>query len=121
MEKIFLDTNTFIDLVESRDLNLRKVLSSNEIYASVASIGIWTYVYKKNVPNKKLLDLFDTFNFVENTNEIAKKAMLGPTKDYEDNVQLHSSVESLCEIFLTKDKDLLKLGYFGKVAIKDSL
>lgn len=41
----------------------------------------------------------------------------GPTVDFEDNVQLHSAAEAECEIFLTEDKKLLKLGFFGKTHV----
>jgi predicted nucleic acid-binding protein len=121
MAKVFLDTNTFIDFIESRDKLLGKALDGSDLSVSTLSIGIWTYVYKRLVPDKGLLEMFNTFNFVDYTASIAKKSVVGPTTDFEDNVQLHSAVEANCTYFITKDLKLLKLGYFGKVHISDSL
>lgn len=121
MAKIFLDTNTFIDVVEGRDKTLFDTLSKNTLFVSVASISIWVYVYKHKILSKKNLDLFSTFNFVDHTAGISKKSFKGPTDDFEDNVQLHSAVKTNCILFLTKDKGLLKLGYFGNTKISDTI
>jgi len=43
--------------------------------------------------------------------------MTGPTDDFEDNVQLHSAVMGDCDYFLTMDKKLIKMKYFGKMRI----
>jgi len=62
-----------------------------------------------------------TLHLISLTDKIIDKALLGPTKDLEDNIQLHSAVEADCDIFLTNDKALLKMGYFGKTKIVDHL
>ena len=121
MAKVFLDANIFIDITEGRDKALAKVLEGNEVCVSTLSIGIWTYVYKRNVPDDKFAELFDTYNFVDCTVAIAKGSSFGPTEDFEDNVQLNSALDAGCGVFITKDKSLLKLGYFGKVRICESL
>jgi len=121
MARVFLDTNIFIDAIEDRDGFLIGKLDQLSLYVSVLSISTWTYVYKHNVPNSKFESLFETYNFIDTTCEIAQKAAFGPTSDFEDNVQLHSASEADCDIFLTKDIELLKLGYFGKVRICESL
>lgn len=51
---------------------------------------------------------------------IAEKALVGPTSDFEDNVQLHSAAEAECDIFLTEDKKLSDMKFFGKVRIDSS-
>lgn len=121
MEKVFLDTNVFIDFVEKRDGKLLNQLSSNQLFLSAYSIPVWFYVYKHSVPNPNAEKLFNTFNMVATTSDVISRSLIGPTNDLEDNIQLHSASDCGCEAFLTKDKDLLKLGYFGKVRICDSL
>ena len=121
MAKIFLDTNAFIDIVEKRDRELLDQLSSNQLFLAAYSIPVWFYVYKHSVPNPNTEKLFKTFNVVDTTSDIISRSLVGPTKDLEDNIQLHSASDSGCEVFLTKDKDLLKLGYFGKVRVCESL
>ena len=41
----------------------------------------------------------------------------GPTKDLEDNIQLHSAAKTEADFFLTNDKKLLKMKFFGKMRI----
>lgn len=121
MARIFLDTNAFIDLNEGRDRKLIDFLANHNLYVSVVSLGIWIYIYKHAVPDDKFEHLFETFNFVETSSVIARRSFLGPTSDFEDNMQLHSASEAGCDTFITKDAKLIKLGYFGKVRICDVL
>ncbi|MBW6441494.1 hypothetical protein K0B04_01115 [Patescibacteria group bacterium] len=121
MAKIFLDTNAFIDIVEKRDVGLLNQLSSNSLFLSASSIPVWFYVYKHSVPNPDAEKLFKTFNVVDTSGDIVARSLTGPTTDLEDNIQLHSASDSGCDVFLTKDKDLLKMGYFGKVRIMSIL
>ncbi len=114
---MFLDTNAFIDLSEDRDASIVEAVAGHVLYVSVASLGTWVYVYKHTVPDSKFETLFNTFNFIDTTAAIAQKSFLGPTDDYEDNIQLHSASDASCDVFITKDNGLLKLGYFGKVRI----
>lgn len=121
MAKIFLDANIFIDIVEGRDLSLVETLEGDDLFVSSLSLEIWVYVYKRNIPLDKSQEIFDAFNFVDYTEAVARKAFVGPTCDFEDNIQLHSASDAGCHVFLTKDAGLLKLGYFGKSRIIDSL
>ncbi len=50
-----------------------------------------------------------------------ERALQGPTTDVEDNIQLHSSVEAGCDLFLTHDEALLNLTFFGKMRIASRL
>lgn len=121
MAKVFLDANIYIDFMENRDRLLVKELDGTDLFVSTLSIEIWMYVFKRIVPNSSLLEIFNIFNFVDYSSSIARKSVLGPTPDFEDNVQLHSASEANCDTFITKDLKLLKLGYFGKVHISNSL
>ena len=49
--------------------------------------------------------------------KIVDAALTGPTVDFEDNVQLHSAAEEDCNLFLTSDKKILAMKFFGKVKI----
>jgi len=70
------------------------------------------------MPDEDMLDRLSDINIVPMTADIAERAFIGPTKDYEDNVQLHSSAVCLADAFYTADKDLLRLKYFGSTQIK---
>lgn len=117
MAKIFLDTNIYIDLIKKRtDLDL-KDLQGNDIFISPLSIHILTYIFKYKIPDNELEVNREILNLVSFNNIIAENALIGPTNDFEDNVQLHSAASAECDIFLTEDKKLLSMKFFGKVRI----
>ncbi len=122
MAKIFLDANVFVDLAEKRKQITIADFLEHELYISPLSIHILTYLYKYHTPNKKLINLLKKFiNFVPFNKEIAEFSSLGPTKDFEDNVQLHSAAEAECDIFLTNDTKILNLKFFGKMKLAPKL
>ena len=120
MANIFLDTNFFVDLFES-DKSTISNLSENQVFVSPLSYHICAYIKKMPVPNTPLINSLATISTVSLSETVLSRALLGPTKDLEDNLQLQSAVESNSSIFLTHDKELLRLGYFGKVKISDHL
>ncbi len=79
MENVFLDTNIFIDIAEGWDVMLKSMLSGSKTYLSISSIGIWIDVYKHKVPNTKFSSLFNAFNLVNITPDLAHKSLSGPT------------------------------------------
>lgn len=115
MVDLFLDANFFISIVERRkDVDLKEFLS-NKLFISVLSIHILTYLYKYRMPDKKLMNLLEeSYNIVDFSRKISNGALQGPTDDFEDNVQLHSATQAECDLFLTEDKKLLSLKFFGK-------
>lgn len=117
MAKIFLDTNFFIDLVEMRKEIDPEVFKDHHLFISVLSVHILCYIFKKNIPAKKLGALLEYFNMIASDASLVQKSLIGPTKDFEDNLQLHSAAKEDCEFFLTNDKQILKLEFFGKVRI----
>lgn len=121
MAKIFLDTSVFIDLIEGRPGVSVESLAGHHLYISPLSIHIASYIYKYALPNKKLAQLDQLFSLVSFDKVLTQKALLGPRKDFEDNIQLHSCAQAECDIFLTQDKSLLKMKFFGKAAIQNSL
>jgi predicted nucleic acid-binding protein len=121
MANIFLDVNKLIYYINGGDLDVFIGLRGNELVVSGLSWHIIYYLMKYKVPANNVFGLFSEITTVEMSNFIIKKAMLGPTDDFEDNVQLHSAVEGECDRFLTFDKKLLKMKFFGKMKICDKL
>lgn len=120
MAKIFLDTNYFIDAVV-RNPQIAKQMLENEVFFSTLSAHILFYAYKIKIPSKIANSISKKFNAADFTAEILEKALLGPTNDLEDNIQLHSSSGENCDFFLTNDKKLLKMRFFGKTQILQKL
>ena len=121
MEKIFLDANIVIDIVEERKNILLEDFSNFKVYFSPLSIHILTYLYKYKIPSTKILCLKEYSIFVPFTDDITYKSLLGPTNDFEDNVQLHSAAEAQCDWFITSDRKLLEMKFFGKMQIASTL
>ena len=122
MAKIFLDANYFIDLVEER----KQAVSLNnfvdhQLFISSLSVHILTYLYKYKIPDKGLNIALKRFNIIDFDKQIVGASVLGPTIDFEDNVQLHSAAEAECDFFLTEDKKLLNLKFFGKTKVVNTL
>ena len=121
MAKIFLDANIFIDLVENRSQLSINDLDNHDIFISVLSLHILMYVAKRKIPYEKLTNTLDMFLIVDFDQVIYYKSLAGPTSDFEDNVQLHSAASAECDMFITGDKQLLNLKFFGKTQIAQSL
>lgn len=118
MAKIFLDTNYFLDIVW-RNTQKSPFLSSgdNQIYISILSVHIYAYSAKIKIPDQNLVDELKKFIILDLNEKILNMAITGPTTDLEDNIQLHSAAEADCDLFLTNDKALLKMTFFGKTRL----
>jgi len=122
MARIFLDANILIDLIEKRgEIITARGLTDNEIFISPLSIHILIYITRQKIPPKRLIQIIELFSLVSFDQSISTKSLQGPTRDFEDNVQLHSATESECDFFLTQDKNLLNLKFFGKTQLVNSL
>jgi predicted nucleic acid-binding protein len=121
MKKIFLDANFFIDLIEGRSEIDIYQFKNQALFVSPLTVHIYFYVYKIKIADQKFLSFLDFFNIVDLNEEILRNALEGPTNDLEDNIQLHSASFSDCDLFLSSDKKLLKLKFFGKVKIQNKL
>lgn len=116
MARIFLDTNYFIDAVHRKpEKQILDRLLGHIPFISTLSLHIYCYSYKIKIPNLKVISQKEKFQMVDFSSNILEKSLIGPTEDLEDNIQLHSAVESECDIFLTEDKKLLDLKFFGKI------
>ena len=121
MAKIFLDTNILVDILSDRSSLDLQSFTKHDLSISCLSIHIVVYILKIKVPSNEIDDLIDSFNSIELYTNLCKTSSQGPTKDLEYNIQLHSCVQNDCDYFLTNDKELLKMIYFGKTKIINEL
>lgn len=121
MARVFLDANTLIDVIERKEGLSIEALASHALFISPLSLHILAYVYKYKCPSDILQAATQSFSLVSFTSELVSLASLGPTQDFEDNIQLQSASSVSCDIFLTSDQDLLKLGVFGMTRIVKNL
>lgn len=120
MARVFLDTNLYID-VAKRAKEKWMSLESHLLFISPLSTHILFYARKIKGPDQEINELQEQIGIVPFTKHILDKALIGPTTDLEDNVQLHSAAEAECDFFLTNDKKLLALKFFGKTRILTDL
>ena len=120
MARVFLDTNFYID-VTHRAKGKWSSLEGALLFISPLSTHILFYTRKLRVPDQSVNKLQEQFGIVPFTKHILDKALEGPTNDLEDNIQLHSAVEAECDMFLTSDRKLLNMKFFGKARIVQEL
>lgn len=121
MARVFLDANIFIGLANRAPEVDTEPLDEHKGFVSTLSCHILFYINKIDVPDAKINSFVSDFNLIELSKEILEKALNGPTKDLEDNIQLHSAAAAEADFFLTNDEGLLKLKFFGKTEIQASL
>lgn len=122
MAKIFLDTNYLIDSIHRKpEKEIIESLEGNSIYISPLSIHVYCYIFKIKIPDRRVIAQKEKFQIVEFSEELLDRALVGPTPDFEDNIQLHSAAEAGCDIFLTENKKILSIKFFGKIKIENSL
>ena len=117
MAKLFLDANYFIDFAERQKPDLLEKLVGNKLYVSALTIHILTYVYRYKIPNDKIETLIKNISLTPLNKSVLDLALDGPTGDLEDNIQLLSAAKADCDLFLTNDKKILKMKFFGKIKI----
>lgn len=117
MARVYVDVNVLINLVEKQPTVSANELAEQTLLLSPLSIHNLLYVSKQRIPSETLSSILEQFLLVNFDNTIVYRAKEGPTTDFEDNVQLHSCEAAQCDIFLTQDRELLKLKFFGKARI----
>lgn len=120
MAKIFLDTNILIDIYERNQGRIGELIL-HKIWLSPLSFHVLAYLDKIKMPNQKFADMQEDFGIIPLAADLLTKASRGPTSDLEDNIQLHSAAIANCDFFLTGDKQLLKMKYFGQMEIVSNL
>lgn len=120
MARLFIDTNYYIDVVYR---NTRPIADLNDhlLFISTLSTHILFYTQKIKVPNDSQTKFQELFGFVPLTKHILDKSLQGPTSDLENNIQLHSCIEVDCTYFLTSDKKLLNMKFFGKTLLVETI
>jgi len=121
MAKVFVDTNYLIGLANRTPEIDSDILDRHQAFVSPLSCHILFYVNKIYVPDPGMYSFISDFNLINLDQKILDKALQGPTADLEDNIQLHSAVEAECDYFLTQDKKLLAMKFFGKVTLVSKL
>mgnify|MGYP001579995538 CR=1 FL=1 len=116
MARVFLDTNLYIDVIK-RAKEKWEHLRASLLFISHLSTHILFYTTKLKVPDQEVDKLQEQFGIIPLTEGVLDKALTGPTSDLEDNIQLHSAAEADCDVFLTEDRKLLDMKFFGKVKI----
>ena len=122
MAKVFLDTNYFIDAIHRKpEKQILTSLENQSVYVSTLSFHIYCHIFKIKIPDERVLTQREKFEAIDFSEGILELALQGPTKDFEDNVQLHSAAEAECDVFLTNDRKLLDMTFFGKTKIESIL
>lgn len=121
MANIFLDTNRLVSFIEQRGEQVDLNFEEEDIFISPLSVHILLYITKKRLPQPIIRESINLFTCVEFNEAICMKAFHGPTDDFEDNVQLHCAAEAECDYYLTDDKRLLNMKFFGKTRIVSDL
>ncbi len=68
-----------------------------------------------------LRDLLGGWKLVSLDETITMAALVGPTQDFEDNVQIQSALSAECQLFLTRDKNLLKMKFVEQMRFAQSV
>ena len=122
MAKVFLDTNYFIDIIHRKpEVQLLDSLENHSVHISPLSVSIYYYTFKIKSPNRSSIEQLKGMYYIDLSADILEKALLGPTSDVEDNIQLHSAALSECDYFLTNDSRLLSMKFFGKTKILSAM
>lgn len=122
MAQIFLDSNFVIETIGLRKSEKESQnLKGHNAYLSPLTIHIICYIFKINVPSGTITDFVDQVHLIDVSSKLVDLALSGPTNDFEDNIQLHSAAKAECDYFLTNDKNLLKMKFFGKTKIADQI
>lgn len=116
MAKIFLDTNVLIDFIERKNISLSH-LRGHEVAISPLSTHILFYVGKNLVPQTFMTAALEQFMIAPLTATVHGNSLVGPTNDFEDNIQLHSAAFFNASIFITNDKRLCAMKFFGSMKI----
>lgn len=120
MARVFLDANFYIDATK-RAKEKWQSLREHLLFISPLSTHILFYARKLKVPDQEVNELQEQFGIVPLSKEILDTALKGPTDDLEDNIQLHSAAEAEANLFLTEDRKLLDMKFFGKTRIVKEL
>ena len=122
MARVFIDANFVIETIGLRRSQVESEnLKGHEVYLSPLTIHIICYSFKIKALDVTINDFINQTHIINLTEKLTKLALSGPTEDFEDNTQLHPAAEAGCDYFLTNDEKLLKMKFFGKTRISNSI
>ena len=136
MQKIFLDANICLDLLDSTRANAKntiewyiKNLDNKEYSFYFSGDFITTFYYilseRKKIDKQKVVSAIDSLakeikpifitkqDYLNAIDDFNKKKF----NDFEDLIILNSALNNNCNIFVTNDANLLKLKKFNKLDI----
>jgi len=116
MAKIFLDTNVLVDYLERKNISISH-LRGHKVAISPLSTHILFSISKNLVPQSLIAEALEQFSIVSFNQSVHDNSLIGPTSDFEDNVQLHSASNYNAAFFLTSDKQLCSMKFFGTMKI----
>jgi len=131
MNKIFFDTNILLDILipdrPNHNLAIKALLKVGQKYDILStSEDILTTIEYIATKNKiscekiysffyKLEKNFEIYNFskiLEKSLEIYYKSCQNGNKlDFEDLLQIQCAIKNSCDVFLTEDRELSKMGF----------
>ncbi|MFT4203943.1 MAG: PIN domain-containing protein [Chitinophagaceae bacterium] len=115
MEKVFVDANIVIDLLEKREdfyqeaQELFTLADKNEVqlYVSALTIANAHYILFKHLKReaKKVLSKFKVLvEVLPMTDKILELSLSSDHKDFEDAIQYYTAIENEMEIIITRNK-----------------
>ncbi|MCH7409871.1 PIN domain-containing protein [Belliella sp. DSM 111904] len=133
MEKIFVDTNVILDLLQKREgfykdaqeiftmADLRKA----RIFISTLSIATANYLLSKHyntTESRKILSKFKIIvTILPLDNKIIELALASDFKDFEDAIQYHTALEHELKIIITRNKKDFKKSKISVLTPKEFL
>lgn len=118
MARIFLDTNVVFALIKDEvSSEVRDSLDHHQLLISPLTVHILCYVLKIKLPDPKFSQLMQHFVIIDIDRQLHALSLVGPTRDYEDNLQLNSALAGSADIFLTLDKQLLQLKKINQMVV----
>ena len=136
MQRIFLDANICLDLLDSTRVNAKKTIEwyiknlDNKEYSFYFSGDFITTFYyilseRKEIDKQKVVSAIKSLSKEIKPIFITKQDYLNAIddfnnnkfNDFEDLIILNSALNNNCNIFVTNDANLLKLKKFNKVTI----
>jgi predicted nucleic acid-binding protein len=116
MDKIFVDSDTILDLIQEREdysdaLQLFTLIEENKVkgYASPLIFANLFYILRKQESNKfalqVLIRLKALLHILTINEKIIELALSSGFKDFEDAVQYYSALEEDMDYLITRNKD----------------
>lgn len=114
--KIFLDTNTILDVLCKREpfyVEAARIWTLIKIkilegFISAIFVNNLYYIVRKikyqNTAEAFVDEILNDFEIVPLTKGILRQARTGSKKDYEDSIQYFSAINAGCEVLITRNK-----------------